>query len=121
MVGALGRSTGTRSAGNSGPVEVERETFVNGISAGVDRSPTYGGRVRAMERAESRVRQASRMLGMESSLNPHLAFDTTAPAFANVHTYEPRWAKIYHRFMFAIFFVGAAGILVAVLACTGLF
>jgi hypothetical protein len=109
----------TRSAGNYGPVEVQRESFVNGVSAGVNRSPTYGGRVRGMERAESRIRQAQRMLGIDGELNPNLAFDTTGLPQAT-HVREPRWARIYYKLITAILLVGAVVVLYIVLACAGL-
>ena len=108
----------TLSAGNYGPVEIQRETFVNGISAGVNRNPTYGARVRGMERAEARIRQAQRMLGLDGTQNPNLAFDTTdLPQVP--HPVDPRWAKIYHKIMLAIFAIGFVVVLYVMLACTG--
>jgi hypothetical protein len=110
----------TRSAGNYGPVEVQRETFVNGMSAGVNRSPTYGGRVRGMERAESRVRQAQRMLGIDGESNPNLAFiPSYDPALTPSHQRDPLWARFYHKLMFVIFAIGFVVVLYVMLACSG--
>jgi len=110
----------TLSAGNYGEVIISTEVFVDGRSAGINRNPTYGQRVRGMERAEKRIRLAASMVAPPPS-NPLLQFDTVGvPTPETIHDHEEGWKKFFHQIMYAVFAVGGLVVIVMVLYFAGL-
>ncbi|MSR55356.1 MAG: hypothetical protein EXS09_19040 [Gemmataceae bacterium] len=113
----------TLSAGNYGEIEVSTEGFVDGRSTGINRNPTYGQKVRGMERAEGRIRQAARMVGPLPWLppNPLLQFGTIGISTPEtIPQAEEGWKKFFHYFIYSVYAVGGLVILVIVLSCAGL-